>query len=359
MKSEYANFQDPLGLLKRMVLSKDRAARSALYRAAAGKMLQPFDLILEKVERRKLQEARPSALPMIFIVGAPRSGTTLLYQTLARFLPVTYFTNWSALFPHAPITASQVASRFLSAKRFDDRSFYGNVAGLTAPNDGFHVWNRWLGADRYRAPQQISAHAEHEMKNFFNAWLAAFAKPFLNKNNRNTDCIALLAALFEHAYFIEVRRRPVYVAQSLLLARLRIQGSKEIGWGLRSAPGASGRSYIDEICEQVFEIEMKLRADKCHVPPERVLEISYERFCENPSSVVQRIAREFLKREINEASLHRELRPFEATNEIRVERAEFEMIQGRINELYGATALSEFEEESSTSSTASRAALLA
>ena len=199
MKSEYDNFQDPLGLLKRMLLAKDRAARSALYRAAAGMMLQPLDSLLEYFERQKVREAKFSDLPMIFIVGAPRSGTTLLYQTLARFLPVTYFTNWSALFPRAPITATLTAQRFLSAKRFDDRSFYGNVAGLAAPNDGFHVWNRWLGADRYRAAQQISETDARDLKVFFNAWRAAFALPFLNKNNRNSDCVALLAHLFSNA----------------------------------------------------------------------------------------------------------------------------------------------------------------
>lgn len=359
MKSEYANFRDPLGLLQRMLLSKERAAYSALNLAAAAVLLRPLDFVLERCERRKLQEAKASTLPMIFVVGAPRSGTTLLYQTLAHFLPVTYFTNWSALFPRAPITANQVASRFLRTKRFDDRSFYGNVAGLAAPNDGFHVWNRWLGADRYRALQQISASAEREMKTFFNAWHGAFAKPFLNKNNRNTDCIALLAAIFEHAYFIEVRRHPVYVAQSLLLARQRIQGSKAIGWGLRSANAASGKSYVDEVCEQVFAIETKLRADKRRVPPGRLMEISYERFCENPRSVVQRIAQDFLKKEIDEAALRRELRSFDATNAARVEREEFAMIQGRINELYGATALSEFENGLSTRCEASPAALLA
>ena len=56
MKSEYGNFQDPLGLLQRMLLSKDRAARSALYRAASGMMLQPLDLLLEYFERKKLHK---------------------------------------------------------------------------------------------------------------------------------------------------------------------------------------------------------------------------------------------------------------------------------------------------------------
>lgn len=346
MQKSYVNFQDPLGLLKRMLLSGDRAARSALYRAATGMFLQPLDRILEKNERRLLQEKhRASNLPILFVVGAPRSGTTLLYQTLASYLPVTYFTNLSALFPRAPLAASLKFARFLKAKRLDDHSFYGNVAGWAAPNDGFHVWNRWLGADRYRAPQQVSASAAREMRTFFNAWLATFEQPFLNKNNRNTDCVALLASIFDHACFIEVRRHPVYVAQSLLQARQQIQGSKAIGWGLHSSTSVSGKSHIDEVCEQVFSIEKKLRADKQRVAPERYMEVSYERFCRHPREHVQKIARRFLQKEPEESALRQNLRPFRATNEIRIDRVEFDKIQKRIEALYGASALSEFEDQ--------------
>lgn len=345
MQKSYANFKDPFGLLKRMLLSRDRAARSALYRAAAMKFVGPLDLMLEKSERRLLQEEnRISNLPIIFVVGAPRSGTTLLHQTLARYLPMTYFTNLSALFPRAPLTASLKFARFLKAKRFDDRSFYGNVAGWAAPNDGFHVWNRWLGTDRYRAPQQISASAAREMRTFFNAWLAAFEQPFINKNNRNTDCVALLASIFDHACFIEVRRHPVYVAQSLLQARQQIQGSAEIGWGLHSADSSSGKGHIDEICEQVFSIEKKLRTDKQRVAPGRYMEVSYERFCQNPRELVQKIARTFLQQELDESALRQNLRPFRVTNEIRIGRMEFDQIQKRIEALYGASALSKFED---------------
>ncbi len=344
MKSTYKNFHDPFGLLKRMLFSKDRAARSALYRAAAEMFLQPLDQMLEKSERRFLQEkSSASRLPLIFIIGAPRSGTTLFYQTLARFLSVTYFTNLSALFPRAPITASRKFARLIEKKRFDDHSFYGNVAGLAAPNDGFHIWNRWFGADRYRAPQQIRADAKHEMKIFFNAWQTAFAKPFLNKNNRNTDCVTLLASIFEHAYFLEVRRDPVYVAQSLLLARLRIQGSQEIGWGLHSPThGAPGKNHIAQVCEQVFSIEKKLRADRQCLAPERFMEVSYERFCHNPVEIVQKISQRFLKKKCDETALRQELRPFGVSNEIRIARHEFEMLQARIGELYGAGDVSEF-----------------
>jgi hypothetical protein len=359
MSHGYSNFQNPLGLIKRMLLSKDRAARSALYRAGFAVLMQPLDRLLQSFEERHLREVAPTTLPIILIVGAPRSGTTLLYQTLARFLPVTYFTNFSALFPRAPITASRLFERFLGAKSFDDRNFYGNVAGLSAPNDGFHVWNRWLGADRYRAPQQLSEINKREMKDFFNAWLAAFGKPFINKNNRNTDCVALLASIFENACFVEVRRDPVYVAQSLLLARLHIQGSKEIGWGLRSRTGKSRKSYVDEVCEQVFDIEMKLRDDKQRLAPGRLLEVSYEQFCHDPYRFVQRISQEFLKREADETALRRELKPFGVTNAVRIENKEIERIRARLGELYGGEASTQFEGDSSTCRDTLSATLLA
>jgi len=43
-------------------------------------------------------EKKQNFYPPIFIVGAPRSGSTLLYQLLAYYYNFSYFTNYSSLF---------------------------------------------------------------------------------------------------------------------------------------------------------------------------------------------------------------------------------------------------------------------
>ncbi len=293
LRRTYANFSDPLGLVVRMMKSGDPAARAALAREFAALALSPLDRCLQNVESRHLQLARPPSLPLILIVGSSRAGTTLVYQVLARYLPVTYFTNLSSLFPRAPLTASRLFLRGAPRARMSFHNYYGNTTGLAGPNDGFHIWNRWLGADRYQAPETVADPAIVDMRRFFAAWTQAFGRPMLNKNNRNADCVALLGRALPEAVFVVVRRNPVDVARSLLVAREHIQGDKRRKWGVRSRDEAvqtEPLGYVDGVCQQIIEVEQRLGEGCRTVAPERVINIKYERFCECPAGAMSEIS---------------------------------------------------------------------
>jgi hypothetical protein len=338
--AEYTNFHDPIGLLRRMIRSRDPAARSALLRAAATVLVTPLDLALVPRERRRLRTAPRSASPLLFIVGAPRSGTTLAYQLLARFLPVSYFTNLTELFPRAPISASRLFHGRLGVPAAGFHSYYGNTAGLSGPNDAFHIWNRWLGSDRYHAPAAIGGAAADEMRRFFDAWLHAFDTPLLTKNNRNTGCIGVLGDALPNASFIEVRRDPLFTTQSLILARERVQGSRFVGWGLASRdsdPNRGAESYIDDVCRQVFDIDMMVQAEKRRLGRHRFVELSYEGLCADPASAVQDVHQRIWRSTLDEDALRFQLRPLPAHNEVMLDRGEVARIEARLAELYGRT----------------------
>ena len=328
MRGTHANFRDPVGLAIRMLRSRDRAAYAALVLAASAAALTPLDHLLALAEERRVRAAVPSAHPLVLIVGAPRSGTTLLYQVLAHYLPVTYPTNLSALFPRAPITASRLFRP--RTPRVTTHSYYGNTAGLGGPNDGFHLWNRWLGVDRYRAVETLSDAAADDMRRFFGAWTAAFDRPFLNKNNRNADCIALLGRALPEARFVIVRRDPVYVAQSLLIARQQIQGDKSRKWGLRSLDQEADQGplgYVDSVCMQIAEIERRIDEGCRTIAPERVIGVQYERFCERPADTIADIARRALGITVDTRDIDRELDlRGRSTNQRRISVEEFDQI---------------------------------
>ncbi len=337
---EYANFHDPFGLIVRMLRSGDRAARSALYRAGLEVLLRPLDRLLGIPERRCLARASRSELPIILIVGPPRSGSTLLCQTLARYLPVSFFNNLSALFPHAPITVCRLLNRLLLEREADFHSFYGNTVGLAAPNDGFAIWNRWLGADRYAAPSQLSASARQSMRVFFWSWLAMFERPLLNKNNRNTVCMELLSSVFDNVYFVEIQRRPLYVAQSLLIARRNVQGSRNVGWGLGSTPASDAPdSPLESVVQQVFRVQAEISAQKQRIRADRYIEVPYEQFCANPTLIVREIYARIWRTELGNAKLARELKPFQSANKTRLPDDEFRRLREIVHETFKSCAI--------------------
>lgn len=325
----YGNFQDPVGLVLRMLRSRNQAAYSTLGREFLSIVLTPCDLLLKPLETKLLKQNQKTAMPLILIVGPPRSGTTLVYQTLAYYLPVSFFNNLSSLFPHSPIIASRLLNRFLKAKSDKFHSFYGNTTGLSAPNDGFHIWDRWLGKDRYSTPQDFSSQEQASMINFFSTWMSVFPQPLLNKNNRNTACIDLLASVFERVFFIIVQRDPVYVAQSLLIAREKIQGSQEVGWGLGSnsnQSASSSLSPLEDVCQQVAKIYQDIAEQKKRLTAGSYLDVSYEDFCQQPDVYIQQIYQTIWNKELDWAVIN-QIQPFTNSNQVRLPQEQFNQLQ--------------------------------
>ncbi len=307
----HANFGDPVGLVLRMLRSGDRAAREALLREAAQLALSPLDCCLRVAEERRLRSAGSSILPLVLIVGSSRAGTTIVYQALARYLPVTYFSNLSALFPRAPLTASRLFQRSIPTTLGGLHNYYGNTSGLGGPNDGFHVWNRWLGQDRYTAPDALSEEAIAGMRRFFAAWTEAFGRPLLNKNNRNADCVGLLGRSLPEATFVVVRRNAIDVAQSLLVARQEIQGDKRRKWGVRSFDqegAADPLGYVDSVCRQIVDLDRKLSQEVLSLATHRVIHIQYEDFCASPGDSIARISDRVWGAPVDTTAVRRELR---------------------------------------------------
>ncbi len=328
-----SNFKNPFGLLFRMLTSGKRAAYSALVHEGMRLVLRPLNSLLSGREQRLRRSISPSSAPVILVVGAPRSGTTLVYQTLARYMDVTYFSNLTSLFPKAPLAATKLFRWLPRWQSADFKNFYGQTAGLNGPNDGFSVWNQWLGDDRYVPRTNLTVAEQNSMGEFFSAWCQAFGKPFLNKNNRNTGCMHLLSRAIPQATIVVVRRNPLLVAQSLINARIEVQGDKSVGWGLHSQSSDTTidpLAYVDDVCDQVLQIEAKLDEQLKDIPDDRIVEFTYEGFCEAPHETLRWIASRIPGVDLNEELITAELRPFAASTEMTLSTAEKERLLWRL-----------------------------
>lgn len=284
----YGNFQNPLGLVYRMLASGRRAAWSALFREALSIAVKPADFVLQFHERKLLKGSDSNDHPMVLIVGPPRCGTTLVYQVLSHCLNVSFPTNLSAMFPKSPLSVNRVAGK----AKADFESFYGQTAGMSGPNDAFHLWNRWLGDDRYLTALELTDAQINDMKQFFHAWSGKFGKPFLNKNNRNVHCIDQLSKALPQAFFVGVFRDPICVARSLIHARETVQGDKKVGWGLQCQEQHchdDDLGYVQDVCDQVQRNELDLHTQLNGLDQNRVVRIRYESFCENTDVSVDEI----------------------------------------------------------------------
>lgn len=292
-----AHFNDPVGLALRLVRTGDPAAWFAMATAAAGVAAAPLDLMLQRTERRYVTaSAAAERQPLLFICGPPRSGTTVVYQTLVNHLPVAYFSNLTALFPRSPLSAHRLLERFVRRpKQATYRSYYGRTAGLAGTNDALHLWDRWLGVDRSHAPASIPAEQQQAMQAFFAACSQLFSRPLINKNNNLNATAHLVAECLPEARFLCLTRNRRDLAQSLFRARQEIHGAPDQPYGLADMSN-HGLDPIESVCEQVDMFE-KLASLQQKRLGDRFQIVEYEAFCRDPATLVRRVALELLGNE--------------------------------------------------------------
>ncbi|MEO5656428.1 MAG: sulfotransferase [Nitrospiria bacterium] len=290
-----AHFPDPFGLALRLIRSGDRAARFAMAASALGVAAWPLDAILGIIERRNERLAAEPRLPIVIVVGAPRTGTTVTAQALAAGLPVSYFNNLSEVFPRSPITANRLFGSLLRPSKPTYTSYYGRSPNFSGFSDGLQLWDRWLGPDRKHLPSELTEERRRDMRRFFGAFEQAFGKPIVNKHNSLNTRAHLVAAALPTAHFIAMTRDPVFLAQSLYKARLDILGDVRLWYGVEEDHRPqSVRDPIQDVCEQVRFHEGQLAQQQALIGPKRFWVVGYEEFCADPRRLVRRVGEEIL-----------------------------------------------------------------
>jgi hypothetical protein len=234
-------------------------------------------------------------VPVIFIIGAPRTGTTLLYQVLVSGYRFTYFNNFTATFYAAPVIGlkiSQWISLFRPATQSFDSSF-GRTNGWFGPHEAASFWYRWFprGDNIYIGPGQTNKDVLEDFRIEITSMYQTTSAPLLFKNTFNSMRIAPLVEALPEASFIVCRRDPVDTAQSILNARIKASGSKATWWSLppREFNWIRQKPYWDQVVEQVYYTERQIDMDREWFGSDRFLDVSYRELCQNTKAEVGRI----------------------------------------------------------------------
>jgi len=82
--------------------------------------------------------------PPLFIVGAPRSGTTLLYQLVTKHYYFSFIRNIANLYPQIPYILSKFIENVDENTEDTLKSNYGYISGLKSPSEGGMIWNKYF-----------------------------------------------------------------------------------------------------------------------------------------------------------------------------------------------------------------------
>jgi len=328
-----SNFTNLFGLAKKLVRSKNPAGRAAMFYSLLGLLMIPVDLVLQLFEKKLYRKGYEPQLPLIFVCGPPRGGTTIVAQVLIKHLPVYYFNNLTSIFPNSPIISNKIAKRFLKKDNhsISFKSLYGRTNKLYEPNDALYIWDRWTKVNRESIPHAISNEDKLKMKHFFGAVERFSGLPLVNKNNKLNTFADKVSEILDTAYFICLDRDPVYLAQSELIASRFIHDNDKIPYGVSfNTDDEYNRKSLDpveQVCNQVLRHkEVMLQQEKL-IGKERFIIVRYEEFCAEPAKWVCKISDKILGHGLNLETLTKDLPPFQLSNNMKLNQEEFNRIE--------------------------------
>jgi len=264
----------------------------------AEQILSALNETLATLEQKLVAEFDAPQYPTIFVVGAPRSGTTILVQLLIHCFELGYINNIAARFWMAPYIGAWMVSEmqdFSCAPFAGFSSDLGATPEYEGPHEFGYFWRRWFHYDETHelSEEQIEAIDTKFLKRELAAVESVFDRPLLLKNIPALSLqMDLLATVLPQAVFIHCRRDPIYIAQSLLLSRLKYYGDKE-SW-LSVKPNQfrwlKDRPYPEQIAGQIFYTLERIKNVLASLDSSRFLNIDYEALCEEPEAQLNRIA---------------------------------------------------------------------
>lgn len=230
--------------------------------------------------------------PPVFIIGAPRSGSTLLYQLLVERYHFGYLSNAHCKHHRGPAFSEILFRPLKHRKPLNFSSDYGFVVGETAPSECGEFWYRFFR----RKPMAVSLQDASpilmkKMRRALRALVRVFGRPILIKNMNCALRLEPILSYIPEALFIVIHRNSDATLRSILNARkekygdigawysLEPQGFEEF---LKVSPEEQVRKQIESI---YTEIQITRQKDN----EAQFLDITYQSICEDPSGVMAKI----------------------------------------------------------------------
>jgi LPS sulfotransferase NodH len=275
----------------------------------AGPLSDPADeAFLEALNRALAEADLPAAPPgggnagdrlLVYVVGLPRSGTTLMSQLVARHLDVGYITNLAARFwrrPGVGVRLSRMVLGPAARESIELVSHQARTPGAAGPNEFGYFWRHWLRLDEAPSHALDTAHlarldAAGLRRAIREEIIAAFGSAVMLKNVICGLQAEFLTRLHPASLFVHITRPLDAVVRSILAARRQRFGRYDAWWSVKPAgfpwPGL-GRDPVADVLRQCRGARDGM-AGALGADGVRTLELRYEELCRDPAGALQRL----------------------------------------------------------------------
>lgn len=281
----------------RRVYGDNPRRRDRRRRLAPDLALWARNALLARRNERLVQRCYSERWPIVLVVGAPRSGTTLLSQLMARHLELAWVDQSMARYWSAPVEGLRraLARGSLDPAQVSLRSWLGSGEGSASPHEFGWFW-QWFGefpdADELD-PEQIARVRWDALRRQLYGMSGLAGRPLLLKSITYVDYqIGALARALPNLRFVHVRREPRFAVRSILAARRARYSSESCWWSLRPR---AWRDWLEadpvaQVCRQVTHATRAIDAALTGPARGLGLELDYERLVAEPAAALRAVA---------------------------------------------------------------------
>lgn len=235
--------------------------------------------------------------PTFFVMGAPRSGTTLLTQILASSIDTGYVNNLVARFHKTPLVGLHLSKQTLgNSFTFDYKSHYAKTPTINDIHEFGYFWRSILKKQSIESiinSQKLKTidwkTVKHKILNIQNF----FDKPLIFKNILGSYHIReFIDILYKSVFFIYIERNAVDASLSILEARKKYNKSVNDWWSYVPLEYnlLKDKDYIYQIAGQVFFLQ-KFYNKMVDKYPNNVIKTTYDQICNDPQAISDKLVK--------------------------------------------------------------------
>ena len=246
----------------------------------------------------------------IFLVGPPRSGTTVIYRWFTYYLnqKTAYISRLADLYPDGAYFLNWFGLKMFGKKlEIQSPHTYGQVKGMTALAEGNRLWP-WCeesldGIEKYNA-RHLFDRTDYQKHKCITADVYYFLHKvirkqcllmnsdlLINKSVHNKIRILELKQLFPTAKFIGIIRDGRAVTKSLINARIDIQGNSQNWWSVKPSNWEKCQLLPPHLsCGKQWEgLLNDMEKQFAQLSKNDFLYVRYEDFLSNPYEELERV----------------------------------------------------------------------
>ena len=227
----------------------------------------------------------------VFVVGLPRSGTTLVYELITQGFDVAFLTRAFSYAYGLPNITTRLTTRYTHEPVASYESDYGRIPGRFAPAENHVIWERWFPVDpvlgHYVPADRLAINARESAARMLDSMSAIAERPFVFKNVYFTMSLQAVLETLPGARFVVVNRPMESVCASVH----RIRATMGNRWWSVRPPLIDEVAGADVFEQSVFQcvrtaqiLEREIRA----LPNDRCLVADYEDVCAAPQDFLDR-----------------------------------------------------------------------